>query len=55
VNASDAIEVIGRSADGQFGSDLFAFTDGEGNAGDLTIATGWLLLRDGAQVSADTI
>jgi filamentous hemagglutinin family protein len=54
VNASDAIEVIGRSANGRFGSALSAQTEGEGDAGDLTIATGRLLLRDGAQVSAGT-
>jgi filamentous hemagglutinin family protein len=54
VTASDFVEVIGRSADGQSPSGLFVQTQGEGDAGDLTIATGRLLLRDGAQVSAST-
>jgi large exoprotein involved in heme utilization and adhesion len=54
VTASTTIELIGISVDGRFGSGLFAQTQGEGNAGDLTIATGRLLVRDGAQVSAGT-
>jgi large exoprotein involved in heme utilization and adhesion len=54
VTASDTVELIGRSANGQFPSGLFAQTQGEGDAGNLTIATGRLLLRDGAQVSAGT-
>jgi filamentous hemagglutinin family protein len=54
VTASDTVEVIGRSANGRLGSGLFAVTQGEGDAGDLTIATGRLLVRDGAQVSAST-
>jgi filamentous hemagglutinin family protein len=54
VTASDSVEVIGTSADGRFPSGLFTQTQGEGDAGDLTIATGRLLVRDGAQVSAGT-
>ena len=54
VTASDSVEVIGRLADGRFGSNLSAQTQGEGDAGDLTIATGRLLVRDGAQVSTAT-
>jgi filamentous hemagglutinin family protein len=54
VTASDTVEVIGTTASGQFPSSLFAVTQGEGDAGDLTIATGRLLVRDGAQVGADT-
>jgi large exoprotein involved in heme utilization and adhesion len=54
VTASDTVEVIGRSVDGRLGSGLYAQTEGEGDAGDLTIATRRLLLRDGAQVSAGT-
>jgi large exoprotein involved in heme utilization and adhesion len=54
VTASDSVEVIGESADSQVGSGLFARTSGEGDAGNLTIATGRLLVRDGAQVSAST-
>jgi filamentous hemagglutinin family protein len=54
VTASDSVELIGMSADGRFPSSLNTQTFGEGDAGDLTIATGRLLLRDGAQVSAGT-
>ncbi len=54
VTASDTVEVIGESADGQTTSGLFSQTQDEGDAGDLTITTGRLLMRDGAQVSAGT-
>jgi filamentous hemagglutinin family protein len=54
INASESVEVIGRSADGQFDSGLFASSEGSGEAGDLTIDTSRLLVRDGAQVSAST-
>jgi large exoprotein involved in heme utilization and adhesion len=54
VTASDMVEVIGTSADGRTLSGLFAQTSDEGDAGDLTIATRRLLVRDGAQVSAST-
>jgi filamentous hemagglutinin family protein len=54
VTASDTVEVIGESANRRFSSGLFASTQGSGDAGDLTIATGRLLLRDGAVVTAST-
>jgi filamentous hemagglutinin family protein len=54
VNASESVQLIGTSADGQFRSGLITGTRGTGEAGDLTINTRQLLLRDGAQVSADT-
>ncbi len=54
ITASDSVEVIGRSADGQFSSALTAQTQGESDAGNLTIATGRLLVRDGARISAST-
>jgi filamentous hemagglutinin family protein len=56
VNASESVQVIGRSADGEFGSNLSveATADATGNAGDLTITTSELLISDGAQVSATT-
>ncbi|MHC5939221.1 two-partner secretion domain-containing protein [Nostoc sp.] len=55
VNAQD-VKLIGRSADGQFGSGLFASTESNstGDGGNLTIKTNTLLVRDGAQVSAST-
>jgi filamentous hemagglutinin family protein len=54
VDASQEVQVMGESADGQFGSSLSAFTEGTGNAGDLTITTPRLLVTDGAQVDAGT-
>jgi filamentous hemagglutinin family protein len=55
IDAQD-VQIIGRSADGQFSSGLFADAqpDSTGNAGDLTIKTNTLLVKDGAQVSAAT-
>ena len=54
VTAVDAIELIGTTADGQIPSVLYTGTRAEGDAGDLTIATGRLLVRDGAVVSTFT-
>ncbi|WP_246162713.1 filamentous hemagglutinin N-terminal domain-containing protein [Brasilonema sennae] len=53
VDASD-VQIIGRSADGRASSGLFARANSTGKAGDLTIKTNTLLVRDGAQVSAST-
>ena len=54
ITADDSVDVIGESEDGKFGSALSAQSQGSGDAGNLTIDTGSLLVRDGAQVSADT-
>jgi len=55
ITASDSIELIGTTDDGEFPSGLFTSSDeAAGDAGDLTIETGRLLVRDGAQVAADT-
>jgi len=56
INASEGVQVVGRSADGEFGSNLSvqANDNATGNAGDLTITTPRLLILDGAFVSADT-
>ena len=56
VNASNQVQLIGTTADGQFGSGLYASAnpDASGKAGDLTINTGTLLVQDGAEVSAGT-
>jgi filamentous hemagglutinin family protein len=54
VTASDAVELIGISADGKLFSGLFTQALAAGDAGDLTIKTGKLIVQDGAQVSADT-
>ena len=54
VDATDSVKVIGRTADGRFPSGLFTQTDGQGNARELKITTGELIVSDGAVVSAGT-
>ncbi|MEH2127936.1 two-partner secretion domain-containing protein [Nostoc sp.] len=53
VNARDSIQLIGTSPD-KLPSGLFTVTQGAGNAGELKIETGQLIIQDGAQVSAST-
>jgi large exoprotein involved in heme utilization and adhesion len=55
VDATD-VQLIGKSADGQFPSGLSASAEpnSTGDAGDLTIKTNTLLVKDGTQVSAGT-
>lgn len=53
VTASDSIYLIGTSAVGD-PSALFAVTEGTGNAGDLRIETGQLIVEKGGQISAST-
>ncbi|MCC5620447.1 filamentous hemagglutinin N-terminal domain-containing protein [Nostoc sp. CHAB 5715] len=55
VDAQD-VQIIGESADGGFSSGLYASAEpgSTGDAGDLTIKTNTLLLKDGAAVSAAT-
>ena len=55
VNATESVQAIGTSADGQPPSGLFATTLGTGDAGDLTISTPTLLISDGAQVTTATL
>jgi large exoprotein involved in heme utilization and adhesion len=54
ITASDSVELIGESADGQRSSGLLTASAGSGDAGDLTIDTRRLLVQDGARVSAST-
>ncbi|NEP00174.1 MAG: filamentous hemagglutinin N-terminal domain-containing protein [Symploca sp. SIO2E9] len=54
VNASESVQVIGTSADGESSSILSSRSLGKGDAGDLTIETGKLLITDGADVSTTT-
>ncbi len=56
VDASD-VQIIGTSADGQFFSGLGASAqpNSTGNAGDLTLITNTLLVRDGAGVSVESL
>ena len=55
VNGADWVQVIGTSPDGQSTSGLFALAAGNGNAGNLTIATRQLQVQDGARLSSGTI
>ena len=54
VNAIDAVELSGVSPDGETRSNLATLSRGSGNAGNLTINTGRLTVRDGAVVVAST-
>ncbi|MEH1966085.1 S-layer family protein [Nostoc sp.] len=51
---ADSIQLIGRSADGQFPSRLAAEARGAGNAGNMRINTQQFLVRDGAGVFAES-
>ncbi|MBE9106320.1 S-layer family protein, partial [Nostoc cf. edaphicum LEGE 07299] len=51
VNASESVELTGRNANNLFASGLFSNSLGNGNAGDLRINTGKLIVRDGARIS----
>ena len=55
INASDSVQVIGESLNGKVMSRLSPRTEGSGNAGNLTIDTGELLIQDGGQVSTQTL
>ena len=56
VSASEQVELEGTSADGEFPTALFNEVEGEatGEGGTLTIETGQLIIKDGAQVSTTT-
>ena len=54
VNAPDSVELIGTSADGRFPSGLLTQTQNTGNAGNLTIQTGQLIVVDGAELSVSS-
>ena len=56
VNATDSVELSGTAPNNSnFFSSLSTQTQGVGAGGDLTINTGRLIVRDGAQVSASTL
>ena len=55
VDASSTVKLIGTSADGRLVSRFLTQTQGKGKAGDVNIATGQLIVKDGAQVSAGTV
>ncbi len=56
VNATDSVELMGRSSDGQFPSGLFAsvYPGAKGAGGELSIDTRQLIIRDGAGVITST-
>ncbi|RUT10221.1 hypothetical protein DSM106972_007160 [Dulcicalothrix desertica PCC 7102] len=54
INASDSVEVIGGIPRSNIRSRLTTSTEGAGNAGNLTINTGKLIIKEGGQVSAGT-
>jgi filamentous hemagglutinin family protein len=56
VTASDAVELIGRSANSQSSSALATavYPGATGAGGNLSLETGRLILRDGAQILTDT-
>ncbi|MEG4010512.1 filamentous hemagglutinin N-terminal domain-containing protein, partial [Microcoleus sp. Pol1C5] len=54
IRATDSVEVMGASADSRVVSGLSASSSGSGDAGDLRIDTGRLLVRDGAVISTTT-
>ncbi|WP_255325330.1 MULTISPECIES: filamentous hemagglutinin N-terminal domain-containing protein [unclassified Tolypothrix] len=52
INASDSVEVIGTTADGEIPTAISVDGDGTGNAGNLTINTQRLVIKDEAEVAA---
>ncbi len=56
VNTSESVELIGVSTDGSFPSGLFSngAVEATGDAGNLTINTRQLIIRDGGRVSSET-
>ncbi|MBW4493476.1 MAG: S-layer family protein [Oscillatoria princeps RMCB-10] len=51
VRAYEWVELIGRTADAQKGSGLFSVSQGSKDGGRLTVETGRLTLRDGAEIA----
>ncbi|NEP02950.1 MAG: filamentous hemagglutinin N-terminal domain-containing protein, partial [Symploca sp. SIO2E9] len=54
IEATESVQVIGRSTNGELRSILEARAQGKGNAGNLTISTPTLLITEGALVDAST-
>ncbi|PPT09596.1 Putative hemagglutinin-related protein [Geitlerinema sp. FC II] len=50
VQASESLVLTGTNPDGQVSSNIWQLTLGMGDTGDIDIATGELVLRDGAQI-----
>jgi filamentous hemagglutinin family protein len=54
INASESVELTGTTPNGLNSSKITAETGGEGNAGNIQINTGRLLIQDGGRVSSFT-
>ncbi|NEQ24249.1 MAG: filamentous hemagglutinin N-terminal domain-containing protein, partial [Microcoleus sp. SIO2G3] len=56
INASESVELSGTTADGNFASGLFSFSDFEatGAGSNIAIETGRLIVQDGAQILVST-
>jgi len=54
ISAAESVEIIGTTADGQSPSGLSAETRGFGDAGNFTVETRRLIIRDGGTVTAET-
>ncbi|OKH46958.1 hypothetical protein NIES2101_24405 [Calothrix sp. HK-06] len=54
VNASESVQLIGTTAIRKFPSGLFTATRGTGKAGNLTVNSPKLIIRDGATISSAT-
>ena len=57
IQASESVEVVGTSPNGNFNSQISAEVkpDGIGNGGSLSIETGQMIVRDGAEVSVSSL
>lgn len=54
INASESLQLIGTTPDGQISTNIFAETIGGGKSGNINITTPRLVVRDGAVISAAT-
>ncbi len=56
VKASESVELSGTTADGEFSSSLYAYAESTatGAGGNVTVETGRLIVRDGAQILVST-
>ncbi|MEO1430749.1 MAG: filamentous hemagglutinin N-terminal domain-containing protein [Cyanobacteria bacterium J06633_8] len=52
---ADSVEIIGTSTDGIFPSGLLSRSESGGEAGDLTVTTGRLLVADGAFITSSAV
>ncbi|MBD1807790.1 S-layer family protein [Microcoleus sp. FACHB-SPT15] len=57
INASESVELSGTTADGNFASGLFSFSDFEatGAGSNISVETGRLIVQDGAQILVSTL